>query len=124
MFSTGQTIPYLPRRGEHHPNPSAHNPVTILAYTSTVRTEHVLFEKQSRQQVKRSCSQNAPKLGPTVAGVAAGAAAGAEVGGVADVAVAASSAASPKFSRRTPAQPKFSRRSCPRGHILRCDRRL
>ena len=30
MFSTGQTIPYLPRRGEHHPNPSAHNPVTIL----------------------------------------------------------------------------------------------
>ena len=48
MFSTGQTIPYLPRRGEHHPNPSAHNPVT-----TTVRTEHVLFEKQSRQ-VKRS----------------------------------------------------------------------
>ena len=119
VFSTGQTIPYLPRRGEHHPNSNAHSPGTIY----TVRTEHVLFEKQSRQQVKRS-SQNAPKLGPTVAGVAAGAAAGAAVGGVADVAVAASSAASPKFSRRTPAQPKFSRRSCPRGHILRCDRRL
>ena len=117
MFSTGQTIPYLPRRGEHHPNPSA--PVNIL-----VRYELNMFYLKSNPGSRSSEVQNAPKLGPTVAGVAAGAAAGAAVGGVADVAAAASSAASPNFSRRAPAHPKFSRRSCPRGHILRCDRRL
>ena len=139
MFSTGQTIPYLPRRGEHRPNPNAHNPVT-----TTVRTEHVLFEKQSRQ-VKRS-SQMHRGWGPLltwhspdfffrcdempVFGAVFLADSNLEkktcfFGGtnlLVPALVPGRRAWKFSWTRRSWAQPKFSRRSC--GHILRCDRRL
>ena len=53
MFSTGQTIPYLPRRGEHHPNPSAHNPVTIGLVRYELNTFYLKSNPGSRSSEVR-----------------------------------------------------------------------